>query len=89
MAVKDEMRDEEVLACIVPRDGQAGDEALAAALTQWCLERQAYYKAPGWVLFRQSLPTTGTQKVQKHQIFAAGVDARQEPGIHDLRGLKK
>lgn len=89
MAVKDEMRDEEVLACVVPRAGHAPDAALAEALTRWCLERQAYYKAPGWVLFRDSLPTTGTQKVQKHQIFAAGSDARQEKGIVDLRSLKK
>jgi crotonobetaine/carnitine-CoA ligase len=49
----------------------------------------AYYKAPGWVLFVDSLPTTGTQKVQKAQIFPPGTDARREPGAIDLRALKK
>ena len=33
------------------------------------LERLAYYKAPGSVHLVDSLPTTGTQKIQKHAIF--------------------
>ena len=61
----------------------------APELFNWCYERMAYYKAPGWVLFVDSLPTTGTQKVQKAQIFPAGTDARREPGAIDLRPLKK
>ncbi len=37
----------------------------------------------------QSLPTTGTQKIQKHNIYPAGTDPRGLPTIIDLRGLKR
>ena len=36
-----------------------------------------------------SLPTTGTQKIQKHTIYPAGTDPRAAPGIIDLRARKK
>jgi acyl-CoA synthetase (AMP-forming)/AMP-acid ligase II len=62
---------------------------LADQLFAWCFDRLAYFKAPGWLLFVDSLPTTGTQKVQKTQIFKAGEDPRQRPGIYDFRGRKK
>ncbi|MDP7546625.1 MAG: hypothetical protein QGF20_04965 [Alphaproteobacteria bacterium] len=48
-----------------------------------------YYKAPGWLLFVDSLPTTGTQKIQKAQIFDAGEDPRENTAINDFRSLKK
>jgi len=35
------------------------------------------------------LPTTGTQKVQKTQIFPRGDDPRARPGAIDLRERKK
>jgi hypothetical protein len=41
------------------------------------------------VLFLDKLPTTGTQKVQKTQIFKPGEDPRQRPGIIDLRARKR
>ncbi|MFC3677178.1 AMP-binding protein [Ferrovibrio xuzhouensis] len=89
LAAPDEIREQEVMACVVPMAGQAPTGALAAALFDWCNERLAYFKAPGWLLFVDSLPTTGTQKVQKTQIFAPGEDPRGRPGIHDFRARKK
>ena len=89
LAVADELREEEVMACVVTMPGVSRDVAVAERLVRWCLNRLAYYKAPGWILFVDSLPTTGTQKVQKAQIFPAGTDARREPGAIDLRPLKK
>ena len=47
----DEVREAEVLACVVPRAGIRIDAALARDLHDWAAERLAYYKAPGWVLF--------------------------------------
>ena len=70
-------------------DGVCGDRALAERLQAWCLSRLAYFKAPGWLLFVDSLPTTGTQKVQKTQIFPRGEDPRRRPGALDLRETKK
>jgi len=89
IAVPDELRDEEVMACIVTMPGVAGDPATAERLVRWCLDRLAYYKVPGWVLFVDALPTTGTQKVQKAQIFPPGTDPRGQAGAIDLRSLKK
>jgi crotonobetaine/carnitine-CoA ligase len=89
LPVPDEVREQEVLACIVPMAGVAPGPALAEALFDHCHARLAYFKAPGWVLFLDRLPTTGTQKVQKTQIFAADEDPRTRTGIVDLRGRKR
>ncbi len=89
LAVPDELREEEVMACVVPMPEVPGNGDTAAALFEWCRDRLAYYKAPGWVLFVESLPTTATQKVQKIRIFPAGEDPRDRPGIIDLRPRKR
>lgn len=89
LAAPDDIREEEVMACIVPMPGHAPGPELAEALFGWCFARLAYFKAPGWILFVDSLPTTGTQKVQKTQIFGPGEDPRSRPGIHDFRARKK
>jgi crotonobetaine/carnitine-CoA ligase len=89
LAVPDEVREEEVMACIVPMPGVTPDRPLADDLQAWCLERLAYFKAPGWLLFVEALPTTGTQKVQKTQIFPRGEDPRRRVGALDLREAKK
>jgi crotonobetaine/carnitine-CoA ligase len=89
LAVPDEVREEEVMACLVPMPGVAADAALADRIFAWCLERLAYFKAPGWILFVPSLPTTGTQKVQKAQIFPRGEDPRRRAGALDLRDRKR
>ena len=92
LAVADELREEEVLACIVLKSGVpegAAQGALAQALFEHCHRSLAYYKAPGWIWFTPQIPTTGTQKIQKHAIFARGVDPRGVEGMVDLRGMKK
>jgi crotonobetaine/carnitine-CoA ligase len=89
LAAPDEVREEEVMACIVPMAGQVAGEELGRALFDWCYGRMAYYKPPGWILFMDSLPTTGTQKVQKTQIFPVDEDPRSRDGILDFRPLKK
>ncbi len=94
LAAPDEVREEEVMACVIlksPADIVDADarEALARELFAWCFERMAYFKAPGWVLFVDSLPTGTSAKVQKIHIFPAGTDPRRQPGVIDLRALKK
>lgn len=86
MPVADDMRDEEVLAVIVPRAGAAADEALAHLLVQHCLSQLAFFKAPGWLAFAADLPVTPTNKIQKTRIFAKGEDPRLQ--AFDLRSLK-
>jgi crotonobetaine/carnitine-CoA ligase len=89
LPVADALREEEVLACIVPMPGEAAGPALAEALFEHCNARLAYFKAPGWMLFLDKLPTTGTQKVQKTHIFAPSEDPRMRPDIVDLRDRKR
>jgi acyl-coenzyme A synthetase/AMP-(fatty) acid ligase len=88
MAVKDEVREEEVLACIVLKSG-VGDAAMAETLFRYCHERLAYYKAPGWLWFAGSLPVTGSQKIQKHVIFPGLADPRTASGMYDMRERKR
>src|SRR6185295_2067606 len=68
LAVKDEVREEEVLACVVLKRA-VPSEAAADAIFRHCYDRLAYFKAPGWIHIVESLPTTGTQKIQKHTIY--------------------
>ena len=89
LAVPDEVREEEVMACIVLQDPTDASEALARTLLEWCTGRMAYFKAPAWFLFVAGLPTGTSQKVQKITLFPAGVDPRLQPGVADLRTLKK
>ena len=86
MAVADEMRDEEVLAVVVPAAGHAANAATAQELVRFCLGELSYYKAPAWVAFFEELPATATNKVQKNRIFAPGVDPRLQ--AFDCRTLK-
>lgn len=89
IAVLDEIREEEVMACIVPMPNTIPGKELANNIFDWCMQRLAYFKVPGWILFLDCLPTTGTQKIQKTQIFPSGTDPRQYPGVIDLRAQKK
>ena len=94
LAAPDEVREEEVMACVVVRNPEdiadmAARAALAQTLFDWCYERMAYFKAPGWVLFVDSLPMGTSAKVQKIHIFPSGVDPRQQAGAIDLRTQKK
>lgn len=90
LALPDEVREEEVLACVVLRPEAGADvDAAVRALFDLCHAKLAYYKAPGWVWVTDRIPTTATQKIQKHQIFPPGVDPRGLAGMRDLRALKK
>lgn len=86
--VPDEMREEEVLACVIAGDTDLEPEALARALQEFALQRLAYFKVPAWILFVDSLPTTATQKLRKVSIFGEGEDPRQRAGMIDLRAGK-
>lgn len=101
MPVMDDVREQEVLACIVLKDacdvaGLQGDfvypcshEQAGQQLFTYCMKNMAYYKAPGWIWFTDQIPMTGTQKIQKHRIFAPDVDPRSLQGMMDMRLLKK
>jgi crotonobetaine/carnitine-CoA ligase len=72
---------------VVPAAGVPHGEETARALVLHCLSELAYYKAPGWVVFRTELPVTATNKLQKNRIFAPGSNMLAD--AHDMRALKK
>ena len=69
--------------------GQVANRELARTIFDYCNEQLAYYKAPGWILFMESMPVTATQKINKAKIFSPGADPRTFAGVIDLRALKK
>lgn len=86
-AVPDDLRGDEVFACIVPE--AEADAALARQIVAWCLEQLAYYKAPGYVAFVDTLPVTATQKLQRGVLKAMAQDLVGHPNTIDTRALKK
>jgi acyl-CoA synthetase (AMP-forming)/AMP-acid ligase II len=90
-AAPDEIRGDEVLACIVAREPVAeGDRStLAASIVEHALAQLAYHKAPGYVAFVDALPLTLSQKIQRGELKAM---AQALPGAAhcvDTRSLKR
>ena len=77
------------MALVIAKESQQANENFARELFDYCCERMAYFKAPAYFLFVDKLPTTSSQKIQKVKIFPPGTDPRKEPGVIDLRPLKK
>ena len=89
IAVPDDLREEEVMACVVLAEGAQPGPELAKDIFAWCNERIAYYKTPGWMIFLESLPLTPSQRLQRTRIFPPDADPRVQPGVIDLRDQKK
>lgn len=89
IGVIDELRDEEVMACVTLKPNAERSETIARAIFDHGRDLLAYYKLPGWLVFVDELPRTGTQKVQKGLIFPGLDDPRKATGAVDLRPFKK
>ncbi len=89
IAVKDDIREEEVMACVVLEDGKKKSKEVAEILFNHAIEKMAYFKAPGYILFMDDLPVTGTQKVVKNKIFEPEIDPRNITGVFNFTHLKK
>lgn len=89
LAVPDEIREEEVMACIVLKENLEASLETSLDIIDWCREFLAYFKLPGWILFMEKLPIGTSQKVQKVNIFAKNIDPRTLDGTYDLRKFKK
>lgn len=89
IAAPDELRDEEVMACVVPEPGRAPDAELAHSIFADAEDRLAYFKLPGWVVFLDSLPRTSTEKLRKSELTKQIDDLRASGRCFDLRALKK
>ncbi len=90
-ATPDATREEEVLACIVPRAPvpSARMAEAAEAIVRAALEELSYFKVPGWIAFVDALPLTASQKVARGALKEL---ARRLPGTGscmDMRALKQ
>ena len=71
IGVPDEMRDEAILAVVVPRDDALREDEVI----EWCRGRLARFRVPQRVAFRAALPRTAVGKIQKH-VLRAELDER-------------
>jgi len=88
-AVRDELREEEVLACIVPYAPVADLAGAAADIVRAALRDLSYSKVPGWVAFVDSLPLTASQKVARGELKAMAQRLVAQPDCVDTRWLKR
>jgi len=91
-ATPDAVRGDEVFACIVPVSRTSDREAendLAHAIVHYCLDKLAYYKAPGYISFVEDLPLTATNKVQRGEMKALVAELVSKGRHIDMRALKK
>jgi crotonobetaine/carnitine-CoA ligase len=64
--------DDDVLACVVRREGAA---VAAEELIAWCEPRLAYFAIPRYVDFIRELPLTANGKIEKYKLREQGVTA--------------
>ena len=70
IGVPDAMRDEAILAVVVPRGGEDAGELTEDAVIGWCRDRLAGFRVPQLVRFRAVLPRTAVGKIRKHVLRA-------------------
>lgn len=89
--VPDEIREEEVFACIVAAAEVSPCAALAEEIFAAAANRLAYYKLPGYVAFVESLPVTATQKRRYGEVaeLARSLLATGNPFLFDVRHMKR
>ncbi len=68
VGLPDEIRDEQIVAVVVLRDGESASER---EIIDYCAERLASFRVPERVVFESSLPKTSVGKIQKHLLRAA------------------
>ena len=102
--VPDEIRGEEVMACVILDDDLSANQATAMGLFKHAEAELAYYKTPGYVAFVSDMPLTATQKPKRNEIkqFAkklieeindSAIETKDEqsvrPLVFDFRAQKK
>ena len=81
--VPSELGEDEVLACIVMKEGET---ITPEAVVDLCADRLADFKVPRYIRFRDELPKTSTERIAKHEL-------RKEKNLLatalDMEGYKK
>ena len=90
-ATPDAVRGDEVLACIVLRQDadQTAKQQIAESIVDHALAQLAYYKAPGYIAFIDTLPLTPSQKIQRGELRALALTLPSQANCIDTRSMKK
>lgn len=90
-ATPDDVRGDEVIACIIPRDpvSPVDRDAVARSIVEYALAHLAYYKAPGYVALVDELPLTASQKIQRGQLRDLARALPGQAACVDTRAMKK
>ena len=87
--VPDDVRGEEVFALVVLSSGFISDHHTADTIFRYCLDRLAYFKAPGYIAFVDKIPTTTTQKVRRTTSRALAAEILETGNAFDFRASKR
>jgi acyl-coenzyme A synthetase/AMP-(fatty) acid ligase len=88
-AVPDEMRGDEVMACIILEKDQQPNMETARAIFDACAVSLIYYKVPGYISFLDALPLTSSQKPQRGEIKKLARKLVETEDCFDLREFKR
>lgn len=87
-AVPDKVRGDEVFAAVVTDVPEADWQETAQDIVRYCLERLAYYKAPGYLGRVTALPLTPTEKVQRAALKELACAMAESGDCVDTREMK-
>lgn len=88
--VPDDIRGEEVLALIVPKENYIGSHAeLADMLFKLSIEELVYFKAPAYFSFVEAIPLTASQKVKRQDAKSLAQNLVAAGETHDFADRKK
>lgn len=88
VAIPDEVRGDEVMALVLPADGNR-DKPAARAIFDFALANLAYFKAPRYVAFVDALPTTASEKIKRGDAREIGRRLLECGAAFDFSDLKK
>lgn len=88
-AVPDEIRGDEVAACIILHREDTNSQDVANDIVNRCLQSLAYYKAPGYIIFCDKLPKTASNKPQRGELKSTAKSLLGSKTCVDVRHLKK
>jgi acyl-CoA synthetase (AMP-forming)/AMP-acid ligase II len=91
--VPDDIRGDEVMACIIPSASAQRDqqetEQIAQQIAQRALQTLVYFKIPGYIAFADQLPLTPSEKPKRAEIKALAITMLEGGQCYDVRHLKK
>ncbi len=87
--VPDEIRGDEVMACIIPGSSSRRDQQEAERIAGNALSSLVYFKIPGYIAFVDSLPLTASEKPRRADIKTLARTLLEAGECYDVRHLKK